>query len=222
MITVIAMALMTTALTPKFYKAIAIALITLAIAAVHTFLVSILIELGKSASVSEQDNLWLNAAETISWQNPDIYEAQGRYYRQQAFVVDKSINKQNARQALSLTNSLQHWQNAINASPLWPYYQLNALDVEVLLGKPRDVIQERLDTIIRLAPNERGLDKSLLEIAFISWSKLNKDQQEFMLSKLNSARGSTLKRVFSQAKKAGNHHAICVNLPWKRVRRLCK
>ena len=220
--TVTATGLMITALTPKYYKALAISLLILAMAAVHVFVGSLLIELGKSGQVNDQQNHWLDAVEFISWQNPDIFEAQGNYYRQQAFIVDEGLNLDNKAQVQSLEKSLDYWALAIGASPLWPYYQLGALDVEVLLNKPDKIVQARIDSIIKLAPNERGLDKSLLEIAFIAWPKLNKTQQSFMLEKLATARGGVLKRVFTQAKKMGNHSAICVNLPWKKVRRLCK
>ena len=62
-----------------------------------------------------------------------------------------------------------YWLTAIKYRPLWPYYQVSALDVEVLLDKPASVIQKRISTIIKLAPNERGLYRDMLQLALIAW-----------------------------------------------------
>lgn len=217
------MALMTTVLIPKLIKVIAAAIIALAVVAAHIFIVSVLVELGKSGAINErEDNLWLGSAEAISWKNPDIYEAQARYYRRQAFLVSAGIDKGDIDQAKSLEVSLDYWRKAINASPAWPYYLLGALDIEVLLDMPATAIQSRLDLIIGLAPNERGIDKHLLKIAFVAWRKLSDNQKEFLLERLDNRNRFILQTVFKVAKAAGTHHSICINLPWKKVRKLCQ
>jgi len=210
------MARMTTAQILKTHRLLSIALMFLAIAAAHVFVVALLLEAGKASDVEDRNNLWLNTAQVISWDNPDVYAAQAAFYRQRAL-----LNMPGVADATHLKTSLNYWQQAQAASPLWPYYQLGALDIEVLLNSPADVIQHRITSLLNLAPNERGLDKYLLQLAFITWPNLNESQQAYMLKRLQSSRFGVLNFVYKKARAAGNHQAICVNLPWKKVRRLC-
>ncbi len=210
------MARMTTAQILKSHRLLSIALISLAIAAAHVFVVALLLEAGKASNVQDRDNLWLNTAQAISWNNPDVYAAQAAFYRERAL-----LNEQQAFNAAHLKTSLNYWQQAQAASPLWPYYQLGALDVEVMLNSSGSVIQSRIADLLKLAPNERGLDKNLLTLAFIAWPKLNENQQAYMLNRLEKSGFRVLNFVYKKAKEAGSHQAICINLPWKKVRRLC-
>ncbi len=210
------MARMTTAQILKSHRLLSIALITLAIAAAHVFVVALLLEAGKASDVQDRDNLWLNTAQAISWNNPDVYAAQAAFYRERAL-----LNEQQSFNTAHLTTSLNYWQQAQAASPLWPYYQLGALDVEVMLNSPARAIQSRIASLLELAPNERGLDENLLTLAFIAWPKLNTVQQGHMLKRLQRSNLGVLNLVYKKAKEAGNHHVICIKLPWKKVRRLC-
>ena len=216
MITATVMARMTTAQILKSHRLLSIALMVLAIAAAHVFVVALLLEAGKASDVQDRDNLWLNTAQAISWNNPDVYAAQATFYRERAL-----LNMPGVADAAHLKTSLNYWQQAQATSPLWPYYQLGALHIEVLLSSPEKVIQRRITSLLGLAPNERGLDKYLLQLAFIAWPKLNETQQAYMLKRLQSSRFGVLNFVYKKAKAAGNHQAICVNLPWKKARRLC-
>ncbi len=208
---------MTTAQILKTHRLLSIAFTVLAIAAAHVFVVALLLEAGKASDVQDRDNPWLNIAQAISWNNPDVYAAQATFYRERAL-----LDEFDSFHTEYLNTSLNYWQQAQAASPLWPYYQLGALDIEVMLLSPADVIQRRITSLLELAPNERGLDKILLQLAFIAWPKLNKNQQAYMLKRLKKSRFGVLEFVFRKAKEAGNHLAICINLPWKKVRRLCK
>ena len=224
--TVTAMGPMTTAQIPKAYKAAFIALSLLAILSLHIFVVAVLIEAGKAAEVKAENNVWLDTAEIISWRNPDIYEAQASYYRTLALTGRKVGSRLNlsdeSPEKKHLERALSYWQLAQQASPLWPYYKTGALDIELLLNRPAKVIQYRISEILTLAPNERGLDKALLQLSFTGWQKLSDEQKAFMLERLQHRNQKLLKPIFKVAKAAGNHHAICINLPWKKVRKLCK
>jgi len=210
------MARMTTAQILKAHRLLSIALMILAIAAAHVFVVALLLGAGKASDVQDHDNLWLNTAQAISWNNPDVYAAQAAFYRERAL-----LNQQQEFNAAHLKTSLDYWQQAQAASPLWPYYQLGALDVEVMLNSPAEVIQRRITNLLSLAPNERGLDKNLLTLAFIAWPKLNESQKTYMSGRLETSPASVLRHTFRKAKEAGNHMAICLRLPWKKVRGLC-
>jgi hypothetical protein len=98
---------------------------------------------------------------------------------------------------------------------------LGALDAEVLL-QDKAAIQKRIKHIIKLAPNERGLDESFLILSFIAWGWVEASEKEWLLARLGSVKRSTLKHVYSYAKQSGNHRDICLHLPWKKVRALCK
>ncbi len=223
--TVTAMVPMTTAQTLKAYKAALVALCLLAIMSLHIFVVALLIEAGKAADVKAESNVWLDSAEFISWRNPDIYEAQAYYYRALALAGHKVGSRlslsDESPEIIQLQTSLIYWQLAQQASPLWPYYKAGALDIELLLNSPAKVIQKSISEILNLAPNERGLDKALLKLSFTGWKKLSDAQKTFMLDRLQHRNRKLLKSTFKVAKAAGNHQAICINLPWKKVRKLC-
>ena len=224
--TVTAMVPMTTAQTLKAYKAASIALCLLAILSLHIFVVALLIEAGKAAEVKSKSNVWLDSAEFISWRNPDIYEAQAFYYRALALASHQVGSRLNLNdespEKLQLETALSYWQLAQQASPLWPYYKTGALDIELLLNRPAKVIKNRISEILALAPNELGLDKALLKLSFSGWKKISDEQKAFMLDRLKHKNQKLLKSIFKVAKAAGNHHAICVNLPWNKVRKLCE
>ncbi len=211
------MARMITVKILKYYRWLIAGLVILALAAMHVFVVALLLAAGTAGKVQDRANPWLNTAQLISWNNPEVYAAQAAFYRKRALLNEPGIVK-----AAHLKTSLNYWQQAQSASPLWPYYQLGALDIEVLLSSPESKIQSRITSLLNLAPNERGLDKYLLQLAFITWPNLNESQQTYMLARLQKSNSGVLKFVFEKAKEAGNHQAICANLPWNKVRRLCK
>jgi hypothetical protein len=182
----------------------------------HTSLVSALLSLG-----------YLDAADSLSSNNPDVAEAQATRYRQLA--VELAEAEQETEQAVkqemmtswqAQLKSREYWLQAINLRPTWPYYHLGALDIEVLL-RDKVAIQQRIKHIIKLAPNERGLDEGLLTLAFFVWDWVEPTEQAWLLARLADVRYSTLKTVFSYAKQAGHHYDICAHLAWKKVKGLC-
>ena len=179
-------------------------LVLAALALFHAALVSSLLALGFSG-----------AADAITLNNPDVAEAQARKYREQSLELEFAPRQE------ALTISLDYWQQAISARPLWPYYHLGALDAEVLL-KDKSAVQKRIKHIIKLAPNERGLDNNFLILSFIVWDWVEADEKKWLLARLSVVKRSTLKQVFSYAKQSGNQRDICLHLPWKKVRALCK
>ena len=209
---------MTTAKILKAYRLLFVTLMVMAVAALHVLVVAVLLEAGKASDATRDESIWLNTAEFISWSNPEVFAEQARYHRKHALLQQE----QNLSEKPHLKTSLNYWQQAQAASPLWPYYQLASLDIEVLLASPAEAIQKRISSILNLAPNERGLDKYLLQLSFIAWPKLNESQQQYMLALLKKSNNGVLSFVYKKAKEAGHHQAICLNLPWKKVRRLCR
>ena len=185
----------------------------------HSALVSALLSLG-----------FLDAAESLSINNPDVAEAQATRYRILAVELAEAETQggdgiQQANQPVMTAwqaqiKSRDYWLEAIRLRPMWPYYYLGALDVEVLL-QDKNAIAQRIKEIIDLAPNERGLDEALLIRAFIAWDWVEPADKEWLLTRLGDVRFSTLKTVFSYAKEAGHHYDICAQLAWKKVKGLC-
>ncbi len=186
------------------WRLIALALFLPALALFHAALVSTLLALG-----------FLSVADALSFNDPDIAEAQAQKNRALAIELDASIEK-----TAQLNLSLSFWQQAISARPLWPYYHLGALDVEVLLSDKR-AVQQRIQHVISLAPNERGLDQSLLILGFIAWDWLEVEERTWLLQRLKLSSRSILKQVFFYAKQGNNHQDICAHLAWNSVKKLC-
>lgn len=191
-------------------------LVLLTLLSLHVFVVSALLSLGQQREISADDNVLLEAAVALSIANPDALAALALYQRKQALLNDGE-----ARTAL-LTASLGHWQSAIAQRPAWPYHHLGALDIEVLLNKPAAVIQQRIDKVILQTPNERGIDKPLLELAIFSWGKLTPVQREWMVKRLNIADGSVLKFVIKAADRVKRKSLMCAHLPLKKARWTCR
>lgn len=216
-VTMIPMVIMKTAslITAKGWRIIALALCIPALGLFHAALVSALLSLG-----------FIDAADGISFNNPNVAEAQGKKLRELA--LEDSISAEDRLKLLH--TSLSHWQNGIESRPLWPYYQLGALDIEVLLAKyskPENRMsyqqkaQTRISRIIDLTPNERGLDHSLLILSFIAWDWLEQESKDWLIERLKIVKRSTLKDVFFYAKQGNNQQDICAHLAWNTVKKLC-
>lgn len=188
----------------------ALALLLPALALFHAALISALLALG-----------FIDAADDISFNNPDVAEAQAKKYRAIALGTDASTSNSviEIRKQLLVT-SLDYWQQAISARPLWPYYRLGALDIEVLL-QDEIAIKQRTKEIIKLAPNERGLDLNFLSLAFVAWDSVDTEEREWLLTRLGQVNPSTLRQVYSYAKQANTHRDICSRLVRKKVRKIC-
>ncbi|MCT7360088.1 hypothetical protein [Thalassolituus pacificus] len=196
--------------------AVAALLLLPALLALHFGLVSVLLALGSSAAVSTGNNVWLSAADAISRNNPEVHVAIARYERQRAIITADGFRD------IHLQESLARWQKAQQLRPLWPYYQLGAFDAEILLDAPAEVIQQRMNTLMTLAPNERGMDRSLLELALFGWQKLTPEQQVWSLERLDSTRYETRKAVLQTAARIGVKPVLCSRMSWKKVRTFCR
>ena len=188
----------------------------LVLLSVHVFLIAVLTSVGNQQPVTADDNVWLLAADAISVSNPDVAASLALYQRNQSLLVDQP------QQKALLDSALAHWQTAIKQRPLWPYHHLGALDIEVMLNSPAEVIQQRIETIIRQTPNERGMDKPLLELALFSWPKLSDSQQGWMIKRMQIIRPHELRFVIAAAEKVNRRSLICANLPLKKIKRYCR
>jgi len=182
----------------------------------YFFVVSFLVVAGKAQRVDGPVSGLFEAVVTIAPWHAEGLIAYAEYKR--SYATSGEANNSNA----VLQDSLRLIEEAIQVRPLWPYYHLGALDAEYLLGRPDEVIQARLDTIINLAPNERGLDFNLIELSLLSWHNLRSDQQRWIAARIQTARRDTRKELSGFIEQMiKTDPAFCSTLPWQTVRKFC-
>jgi hypothetical protein len=202
-----------------YLLALTFVLMLLFLAAVQVAMVSASLSFASArvASIEQPENYWLDFAEVLSISNPDVLSARAGFLRQKsqlvAFKEQKSVLLRQALMNLALASKIR---------PLWPYYPLAELNLLVLLDADLVDVQHKVEQIITLAPNERGLDKHFLELGFHSWVKLTAEQQEWMIARLSIVPRSTLNYVYSVVKSLNQAPVICTRLPFKKIRKLCK
>ncbi|MCA6129084.1 hypothetical protein [Thalassolituus oleivorans] len=187
-----------------------------ALLAAHLGLVSTLLAIGSDQEVTLDDNAYLQLANSLNFNNPEVDAALARFLRARALLKGQDEWQEDLQQALV------HWQTAQKERPLWPYYHVGALDVEYLLGSPAEVLQARINTLMTLAPNERGIDRNTLEIVILSWHKLTPDQQTWAVNRIASSNHNTRKYLYDFAVKNNLRNTLCTRLPWNQVKRLCR
>jgi hypothetical protein len=205
---------------PSFLAlALLLLLLVLSLLAAQVFIVSASLYFAKQqdASIEQPTNAWLDIAELISVSNPEVLQARAIFLRQKALLPGFSDQKDSL-----LQQALVLWGRAAEIRPLWPYYRLSELHTMVLLDVDAVDFQAKVEQIIQLAPNERGLDKQFLEFAFYDWNKLSASQQQWMLNRLAIVPARTFQYVFSVAKKLNNQSVICTRLAYQKVKRFCR
>jgi hypothetical protein len=171
----------------------------------------------KVTSAEQPENYWLDFAEILSISNPDVLSTRADFLRQKSLLAAFKEQK-----TALLQEALLNLSQASEIRPLWPYYPLAELNLLVLLDAGAVDVQQKVEQIIILAPNERGLDKHFLELGFHSWVKLTAEQQKWMIARLSIAPPSTLNYVYSVAKSLNQAPVICTSLPYKKIKKLCK
>jgi hypothetical protein len=171
----------------------------------------------KVVSLEQPDNYWLDFAEVLSISNPDVLSARAVFLRQKSLLIAFKQQKPEL-----LREALMNLAQASELRPLWPYYPLAELNLLVLLDADIAEVQQKVEQIITLAPNERGLDKHFLELGFHSWVKLTAEQQKWMIARLSIVPRRTLNYVYSIAKRLNQASVICTRLPYKKIKKLCK
>ncbi len=189
----------------------------LAVIFMYFTVVNALIAHGRMADEVSSYNSSLHWATTLAPWSADAEIAYAAYLRD--YAVTASITEKD--KTLPVIHELV--DSAIAKRPLWPYYQLAKYDAEVLSGAPADALQARFDGIRSLAPNERGVDLSLIQTSLYVWDSLKESQQSWigvqMLGMQREKRDELLLQISSL--KTYNPR-LCTQLPWKLVRRACQ
>ena len=189
-----------------------------ALFAFYLALVSLLVEVGKASESDSATNPYFEAALTLAPWHSTAAVSYGSHLR--AYAVSLPVGEE--RQAL-LEQVLALYEQAMEGRPLWPYYHLGAFDAEYLLDRPAEVIQSRFDRVTALAPNERGLDRNLIELSLYSWSKLRSDQKKWVVERLQKTQGAIRRDMLNTISELKTHNPrLCTQLPWNLVKRACQ
>ena len=189
-----------------------------ALFAAYLALVSLLTELGKASDTDSGTSPYFESALTLAPWHSDAAASYASYLR--AYAVTLPLDAE--REAL-LERVLALYERAMEGRPLWPYYHLGAFDAEYLLNKPAAVIQERFDAVTALAPNERGLDRNLIELSLYSWNKLRDDQKVWVAQRLKTTQHRIRKDMLALIGDLKSYNRdLCIQLPWNLVRRACR
>ncbi|MDF1762625.1 MAG: hypothetical protein P1U57_04365, partial [Oleibacter sp.] len=97
-----------------------------AIYALYLGFVSIVLLLGQNTIVTLEDDPFLDLSLAMAPNNAEANAAKAGFIRRRALLPDNPDPKGD------LQIALDHWLKAIEGRPLWPYYQLGALDSEYL------------------------------------------------------------------------------------------
>jgi hypothetical protein len=179
--------------------------------------VSLLIEVAKVVEPDQPSNVYFESAIDLAPWHSHASAEYATWLRTYAVTLSGADNEAAMEHVLAL------YEAAMKGRPLWPYYHLGAYDAEYLLGKPASVIQSRFDRIVSLAPNERGLEGTLLELALFTWGKLRSDQKDWVISRVQTTRGAIRKRVITVVAELRHRDpSLCAQLPWVLVKRACR
>ncbi|MDQ4422783.1 MAG: hypothetical protein QF808_02630 [Thalassolituus sp.] len=189
-----------------------------ALFAFYLAFVSLLVEMGKASDPDSQANIYFETALTLAPWHSDAAASYGSHLRAYAVALPAGQERRDTlEQVLSL------YEQAMKGRPLWPYYHLGAFDAEYLLGRPAGVIQSRFDLVTELAPNERGLDRNLLELSLYNWQYLRPDQKQWVAHRLQKTQGSIRRDMLDIIRELKAYNLnLCLELPWKLVRRACR
>ncbi|MDP2505053.1 hypothetical protein [Oceanobacter sp. 3_MG-2023] len=187
------------------------------VACIYLSFVHSLVLIGERAEVSASgSNGWLDTAEQLDIVGiPDIYEAKGSFLHRQGVLLSDEARSE------MLMQSAAYWDRAAEIRPDWPYYPLSALSAEIAYNAPAERIQMRLDQLMHIAPNERGLYRNLFRYAFIAWEKLRADQQRWIIRQVQLPGGDTFNRAIKAARSVNRMPLLCATLPWSVAKDIC-
>lgn len=174
-----------------------------------------MVRIGMLQPVENRDNPWLERAAEWAPFSPHAQSALARYNREWALQTSGDES------AAYFERSRVLWDKAIALRPGWPFYELGALDAEMLAGVDAGLVQQRFQRLITMAPNERAMDERLLSLAFSGWSLLSAEQQKWVWRRLLDTPAKALSASLKIADQAGLKPLVCMKGPWVRIKSFC-
>lgn len=183
---------------------------------VYLSLSFLFVGIGRALPANSLDNPVLDLIITVAPFNLKAREAKASWLREYAMTLEPEDRVEPMQGVISLLEPATQWR------PKWPYYHLALLDAEYLIDSPPEVLQARYDILLDLAPNERGLDSYMIEVALRSWRKLRPDQKELIVSKLTRSKSYILDPLlWVIEEEISVHPELCHDLPLQIVQPYC-
>jgi len=172
--------------------------------------------LGRALPADSPDNVILDTILFFAPFNLKAREAKASWLREYAMSLEPEERAEPMQEVIALIEPATKWR------PRWPYYHLALLDAEYHIDGPEEALQARFDTLFNLAPNERGLDSYIVEVALKSWSKLRPDQKELIGAKLTRSKSYILNPLLEIIEEElYNTPELCDELPVSIVESYC-
>ncbi|MEC8525339.1 MAG: hypothetical protein VXZ24_13965 [Pseudomonadota bacterium] len=183
---------------------------------VYLSLSFLFVGIGRALPANSLDNPVLDVIITVAPFNLKAREAKASWLREYAMTLEPEDRVEPMQRVISLLEPATQWR------PKWPYYHLALLDAEYLIDSPPEVLQARYDILLDLAPNERGLDSYMIEVALRSWRKLRPDQKELIVLKLTRSKSYILDPLlWVIEEEISVHPELCHDLPLQIVQPYC-
>ena len=188
----------------------------LAIAGLYLSFSFLFVGIGRALPADSPDNIVLDTILAVAPFNLKAREAKASWLREYAMTLEPEERIAPMREVIELLEPATKWR------PRWPYYHLALLDAEYIIGSPAEVIQARYDALLSIAPNERGLDSYMIEVALRSWPKLRADQKQRIAANLKRSKSYILTPLLDVVEQeVPRHPELCGELPWPIVQPYC-
>jgi len=189
----------------------------LAIAGLYFSLSFLFVGIGRALPATSPDNPVLDTIIALAPFNLKAREAKASWLREYAMTLEPEQRIEPMKEVIELLEPGTRWR------PKWPYYHLALLEAEYIIGSPAEVLQARYDILLTLAPNERGLDSYMIEVALRSWPKLRADQKKRIAANLKRSKSYILNPLLEVVEQeVPRYPELCAELPWPIVENYCK
>lgn len=147
---------------------------------------------------------------------PEYFEVSGRFYF--AYAMQKTNLKE---RMTYLEEAKKNWLMAHQARPLWPYYILPLLDIELEMKKPKIDIQKRMSQLLKMGKNEAALLAFVQQVFIKHWSLFTQEQHTWFINSLKKLDETALQQRYAYAKKVRNTGVICNFIAWNVAKKVC-
>jgi len=136
---------------------------------------------------------------------PEVLQLGGHLSEWQAYIAedDTDIKKQHFSEALS------RYRASIEERTTWPYAWFDLAKAKVRASEVDEEFQTALLTSIRLGPNERTLQTSVVQLGLLTWHSLDEQAQNIILETLTSVYQREPRKIYQAAKDYQRTELFC-------------
>lgn len=202
-------------------KASVLMLFFLFLVSAYLVIVGALWKFGASRAVTPATNSWLELSVDLAPFAHPVLSDLARYELLRGDLLASQGTEKDEAAAL-YQRAVRLWDRAAAMTPAWPFYHLAALQAEVRIDTPDEVLQQRMTTLLVLGATERAIDQDLLMTALWRWYSFTDAQRQQLLLRLAYMRMHRANAVMDRADEFGLKSHFCLNGPWMRMQELCK